>query len=504
MEGVEDIPGSVLAEGIDFSWESFPEYLDVLDRAPRAMDIGAQVPHAALRFYVMGDRGADHAEARPPDEIGRDGPARGRGPRGRRARASPPRAPASTGPGDGRLTPSLTAADAELVGIAEAMAAAGAGRASSATPTSGPASSSRCATWPRCPGGRCRFSLLQVDDAPERWRETLGRHPRGQRGRGARHAGQVGVRPIGVLMGLDASVHPFVAHPAYREVAAPAAGRAGGPAARRTRAAPPADRGAARPATPGPSARSSGPSSWATRPTTSPTRPASIGARARAAGRDPYELVLRPAAGRRRPGAPAPPVRELHRRRPGRGAARCWPTPTRSPGSATAGPTWARSATPPTRRSCSPTGAGTAPGASGCRSSCSSASRRRCRPGLRACATGACWPRAAGRPQRRRPRRRCACTAPRDAPRPAGRRQAAGAALDGYRHTFVAGVEVARDGELTGARPGRLVRGRPAGARPDPTGPSARRPRPAGRPQPASRARTVSIVSASAAALSGR
>src|SRR5215470_16998494 len=56
MEGVEDIPGTVLAEGVKFDWESFPEYLDVLDRTPKIMDIGAQVPHAALRFYVMGDR----------------------------------------------------------------------------------------------------------------------------------------------------------------------------------------------------------------------------------------------------------------------------------------------------------------------------------------------------------------------------------------------------------------------------------------------------------------
>ena len=60
MEGVEDIPGSVLSEGVDFNWESFPQYLDVLDSSPKAIDIGAQVPHGPLRFYVMGERGADH------------------------------------------------------------------------------------------------------------------------------------------------------------------------------------------------------------------------------------------------------------------------------------------------------------------------------------------------------------------------------------------------------------------------------------------------------------
>ena len=56
MEGVEDIPGSALAEGMRFDWESFPEYLDALERMPRAIDVGTQVPHAAVRAYVMGER----------------------------------------------------------------------------------------------------------------------------------------------------------------------------------------------------------------------------------------------------------------------------------------------------------------------------------------------------------------------------------------------------------------------------------------------------------------
>ena len=60
MEGVEDIPESVLSEGIDFNWETFPEYLDSLESSKRIMDIGTQVPHAALRFFVMGEDGANH------------------------------------------------------------------------------------------------------------------------------------------------------------------------------------------------------------------------------------------------------------------------------------------------------------------------------------------------------------------------------------------------------------------------------------------------------------
>src|SRR3954471_19263629 len=69
LEGVEDIPGTALNEGITWGWESFEEYLDVLDRMRWTVDIGAQVPHAALRTYVMGERGADHEVMAGPDDI---------------------------------------------------------------------------------------------------------------------------------------------------------------------------------------------------------------------------------------------------------------------------------------------------------------------------------------------------------------------------------------------------------------------------------------------------
>src|SRR5690349_22809637 len=67
MEGVEDIPGTALAEGMSWNWESFPEYLDELASMPRVMDIAAQVPHGAVRGYVMGERGAANEEATPED-----------------------------------------------------------------------------------------------------------------------------------------------------------------------------------------------------------------------------------------------------------------------------------------------------------------------------------------------------------------------------------------------------------------------------------------------------
>ena len=67
MEGVEDIPGTALAEGIEWKWESFPEYLDALEKMPRSVDVGAQVPHGAVRAYVMGERGVKNEKATSDD-----------------------------------------------------------------------------------------------------------------------------------------------------------------------------------------------------------------------------------------------------------------------------------------------------------------------------------------------------------------------------------------------------------------------------------------------------
>jgi N-acyl-D-aspartate/D-glutamate deacylase len=213
MEGVEDIPGSVLAEGIDFTWESFPEYLDALDGRHRVMDVGAQVPHAALRFYVMGERGADHAEVPTGDEIAEMGrlviEALEAGAMGfTTSRTVKHRA------ADGRPTPSLSAADAELIGIAEAMATAGRGVLQANSDFGDPHEFELLRRMAEVSGRPLAFSLLQVDHAPERWRELLGAVD------AANAAGvvvrpQVGARPIGVLFGLEATLHPFLTHPTY-------------------------------------------------------------------------------------------------------------------------------------------------------------------------------------------------------------------------------------------------------------------------------------------------
>src|SRR5713226_6641369 len=69
MEGVEDIPAAVLEEGLSWRWESFPEYLDVLDSVPHAINVAAQIPHAPLRVFAMGERGIDHSEVPSEDEV---------------------------------------------------------------------------------------------------------------------------------------------------------------------------------------------------------------------------------------------------------------------------------------------------------------------------------------------------------------------------------------------------------------------------------------------------
>jgi N-acyl-D-aspartate/D-glutamate deacylase len=120
MEGVEDIPGTALHEGIDWSWETFPEYLDALERKPLTLDVGPQVPHAALRGYVMGERGADHTEIPTAAEIAEMGRLAAQGIESGALGFSTSRTVAHRS-ADGRHTPSLTATSDELLGIARAI-----------------------------------------------------------------------------------------------------------------------------------------------------------------------------------------------------------------------------------------------------------------------------------------------------------------------------------------------------------------------------------------------
>ena len=216
MEGVEDIPGSVLAEGIDFCWESYPEYLDALGSTPRVMDTGSQLAHGALRFYVMGERGADHAEVPTVAELDRMEALTAEALRAGALGVTTSRTTKHRA-ADGRLTPSLSAGDPELAALARGMRAAGAG-VLQVNSDFGAGEWELLRDAAALAGRPLSALLVQMDAWPERWRETLA-NIGAANAAGIDANGQVGCRPIGVLLGLDATVNPFGGHPAWRAVA---------------------------------------------------------------------------------------------------------------------------------------------------------------------------------------------------------------------------------------------------------------------------------------------
>jgi N-acyl-D-aspartate/D-glutamate deacylase len=217
MEGVEDIPGTALAEGIRWSWESFPEYLDALERMPRALDVGAQVPHGAVRAYVMGERGARNGPATPADiaamaAIVREGIAAG-------ALGFSTSRTMLHRAVDGEVVPGTFAGEDELLGIGRVLGELGRGvfeLASDLHPEDPElAWMERLSLETGCV---VSFALLQNDLDPTQWRRLLDATERAA-ARGARVTGQVSARPTGLLMGLQSSVHPFSAHKTYQAIA---------------------------------------------------------------------------------------------------------------------------------------------------------------------------------------------------------------------------------------------------------------------------------------------
>ncbi len=216
MEAVEDIPASVLSAGMDFRWHGFADYLDALATMPRVMDIGAQVAHAPLRVYAMGRRGADHDELPSAAELAEMArlleAALAAGALGfSTSRTHKHKA------GDGRPVPSYTARQVELMALADAMrrAAAGVIQCNSDLAEGDFAILRAMAERAERP---LSLLLLQIDADPDRWRRTLAEIAAANAA-GLDVKGQVGCRPIGVLMGLDSSVNPFVGHPAWTELA---------------------------------------------------------------------------------------------------------------------------------------------------------------------------------------------------------------------------------------------------------------------------------------------
>ena len=215
MEGIEDIPGTVLAEGVRFNWESFSEYMAALEAVPHTIDIGTQVPHTALRFYVMGERGAVHDEVPTESEIERMGnlleEALNEGALGfTTSRTTKHRAK------DGRLVPSLSAREPELAGLALAMNRAGRG-VLEVNSDFGPGEFQAMQEAAAIAGRPLSCLLVQVRQHPGLWRETLD-WIHDMRAEGIESTAQVSCRGIGVMMALETTLHPFAGHPAWLEM----------------------------------------------------------------------------------------------------------------------------------------------------------------------------------------------------------------------------------------------------------------------------------------------
>ena len=218
MEGVEDIPGAALHEGLKWNWESFGEYLDAVESQPHDIDIAAQLPHGALRVYVMGERGAK-LEAATPQDIAQM----------RDLAADAMRAGAlgfstsrtlnhKTVTGD--PTPSLRASEDELTGIAQGLKDAGTGVIEMISDFNQPDIATEFAMIRRIvetSGRPLSLSLAQGHSSANGWRKIL-ELIENSSSDGLPIKAQVAPRPIGVLLGLQGTVNPFITHAAYQPI----------------------------------------------------------------------------------------------------------------------------------------------------------------------------------------------------------------------------------------------------------------------------------------------
>lgn len=218
MEGVEDIPGAALADGIRWEWETFPEYLDAVERAPKMLDVGTQVPHGAVRAYVMGERGACN-EAATPDDIAAMAAivreAIGAGALG----FSTSRTIAHMAI-DGEPVPGTFAAEDELFGIGRALGELGTGifeLAPAGALGEDLAAPEREMDWMRrlaaAIGRPVSFALTQNDHDPDAWRRMLALCSAAA-AEGASVRPQVAGRPVTLLLGLE-TFHPLAYAPSW-------------------------------------------------------------------------------------------------------------------------------------------------------------------------------------------------------------------------------------------------------------------------------------------------
>jgi N-acyl-D-aspartate/D-glutamate deacylase len=217
MEGVEDIPEVVLSEGLPWNWHSFPDFLDAIAARSYDVDIAAQVPHAALRVYVMGERGANREPATEQDRQ-RMAELTGEGLRAGALGFSTSRT-LNHRAADGRSIPTLRAEEAELTAIAHAMREAGTGWMQIVSDFEDQAGEIGLFRRLAKESGRpVTISMLQSHVRPDAWRTLLAEIDEAN-AEGFRITAQVRSRPTSVLLGFELSRNPFMGRPSYKAIA---------------------------------------------------------------------------------------------------------------------------------------------------------------------------------------------------------------------------------------------------------------------------------------------
>lgn len=216
MEGVEDIPHPVLSEGLPWNWETFPEYLDSLSERQYDIDFAAQVPHGPLRVYVMGDRGANR-ETATPEDIEKMADLTSEAVKAGALGFSTSRT-LNHQTAEGQPTPTLTAELDEMVGIAKGVQAAGSGVMQVVTDFKGNDNEFELLKEMAKQSGRpLSVSVAQHHRVTDGWRSILRTIERAN-SEGVKLTAQVCGRPIGVLFGLELTNNPFSAHPSFIEI----------------------------------------------------------------------------------------------------------------------------------------------------------------------------------------------------------------------------------------------------------------------------------------------
>lgn len=223
MEGVEDIPGTALAEGITWNWESFEDYMTAID-FPHTIDFAAQVVHDPLRVYVMGDR-AVFNEAATPDDIGKMRTLTRQALEAGAVGFSTGRSDVHRS-ADGEWTPSSEATADELAGIAAALDGLDHGVLQAVNdfdlergdPEAFDREWDLLEQFAAAGGGRpFSLSLMQRDFAPKQWKQILERSEDAKQ-KGLNVSLQVAPRGIGVILGLQCTFHPFIGFPSYKKI----------------------------------------------------------------------------------------------------------------------------------------------------------------------------------------------------------------------------------------------------------------------------------------------